>query len=204
MSHSRTLLLTLLLQPARAVFISQWANCLSPSINATDPIQLQWVPLYVGTVFATSDTGHKLTVTVWGNVSGTYQTTDTTDANFTATEILRDPFPTSVAKITTLHSEIDVLTYEPYSASLNFCDDALINATCPLGPVTDTTDMYVFPRSFDANLFYPLMKARKGKRRKAFEEAELWMEATFAPPFSLQELVQALYAAARTFRFASP
>ncbi|PSR90458.1 hypothetical protein BD289DRAFT_366051, partial [Coniella lustricola] len=141
MSHRHALLLTLLLQPARAVFISQWSNCLSPSINATDPIQLQWVALFVGAVFETSDAGHNLRVTVWGNVTGSYVTTDTTNANFTADMIMRDPFPTTAAKITTLQSQINVLTYEPYLANFDFCDDALINATCPLGPVLDTSNL---------------------------------------------------------------
>lgn len=145
--------LSLLLRPTAAVLIDQWTNCLPESVTKSDPAQLQWVPLYVGAEFGNEDVAHKLRVTVWGNVTGSYDPSvalpawndpSWTDASVTAGKIVDNPFPTTAARLTTLHDKIDVLTYEPYSASFDFCQDALTNATCPLGPVFNTTDLYVF------------------------------------------------------------
>lgn len=149
---SLLVVLSLFLQPAAAVLIEQWTNCLSQPSNKTAPPRLQWVPLYVGAEFG-SDTNRTLRVTVWGNVTGSYDPSVTlpawndpiwNDPNVTDGKIVRNPFPLSAAKLTTLRDKIDVLTYEPYAADFDFCDDALTNASCPLGPVFNTTDMYVF------------------------------------------------------------
>lgn len=144
-------ILTLFLQPAVAVLIQQWTNCLSDSVTLSDPKELQWVPLYVGAEFEHDSATRNLRVTVWGNVTGSYGGVSLPawddpkwdDANFTDGKIQRNPFPTTAAKITTLHDKIDVLTYEPYSADFDFCDNALINATCPLGPVFNTTEVLI-------------------------------------------------------------
>lgn len=149
---SLLMVLSLLMQPAIAVLLQQWTNCLSDSVTMSDPKVLQWVPLYVGAEFGNDNSSHNLRVTVWGNVTGSYDTSVTLPAwddpewsnpNFTDGKIVRNPFPTTAARLTTLHDTVDVLTYEPYSADFDFCQDVLTNASCPLGPVFDTTDMYV-------------------------------------------------------------
>lgn len=146
------MVLSLLMQPAVAVLLQQWTNCLSDSLTMSDPKGLQWVPLYVGAEFGSDNSSHTLRVTVWGNVTGSYDTNvalplwddpEWSNPNFTDGKIVRNPFPTTAARLTTLHNTVDVLTYEPYSADFDFCQDVLTNASCPLGPVFDTTDMYV-------------------------------------------------------------
>lgn len=158
MSRATSLLMVVsLLQPAAAVLIDQWENCISQPSNKSAPQRLQWVPLYVGAEFG-GDPTHTLRVTVWGNVTGSYDPSVTLpawndpawdDVNNTDGKIVRNPFPLSAAKLTTLRDKIDVLTYEPYAADFDFCDDALTNASCPLGPVFNTTDMYVSASSPD-------------------------------------------------------
>lgn len=163
---SLLVVLSLLLQPAASVLIEQWSNCLPEPANASEPKQLQWIPLYVGAEFGNHDSTHTLRVTVWGNVTGSYDTSVALPAwddpswgnvTFTDGKIVDNPFPTTAAHLTTLHDTIDVLTYEPYAADLDFCHDALTNASCPLGPVFNTTDMYVFSLPLDRTLHESLM-----------------------------------------------
>ncbi|KAF3762303.1 hypothetical protein M406DRAFT_293954 [Cryphonectria parasitica EP155] len=144
-------ILSLLVQPTVAVLIQQWTNCLGASVTQSEPLQLQWVPLYVEAGFEHNDSSHNLKVTVYGNVTGSYggvslppsTSDDWNNPNFTDGKILRNPFPTTAAKITTLHDTIDVLTYEPYAADFDFCASALFNGVCPLGPVFDTTNIEI-------------------------------------------------------------
>lgn len=141
------------LQPVLAVLLHNFENCLPTSTKLGQPPSLQWIPLYVGATFDNKNPTHNLRVTVWGNVTGAYNPTTVTlpawdsdewsDANFTDGKILDDPFPTSANLLTTLHSKVDVLTYEPYSSNFDFCNGSLTNASCPLGPVFNTTDMCV-------------------------------------------------------------
>lgn len=145
---SLLMVLTLLLHPAAAVLLQQWSNCLSEDVTMSDPKALQWVPLFVGAEYEQNDAGHNLRVTVWGNVTGAYNTSVTlpawddpawSDVNFTDGKIVRNPFPLTAARLTTLHDRVNVLTYQPYAEDFDFCDQALTNASCPLGPVFNTT-----------------------------------------------------------------
>lgn len=148
------LCLSLLSQPAAAVLLNKFDNCLPESTKDSDPLELQWIPLYVGATFDTKNKSHNLRVTVWGNVTGAYNPTagpelppwdsdDWSNPNVTDGKIVDNPFPTSANFLTTLHSKIDVVTYEPYAADFDFCKDALTNASCPLGPVFNRSEMYV-------------------------------------------------------------
>lgn len=136
-----------LVQPAAAVLLTNWQNCLDDGIKYSDPRELQWDPLYVAAQYERGDVARTLRVTVWGNVSGSYggvslppwDSAQWDDTNFTDGKIVRNPFPTTAARLTTLHDRVDVLTYEPYSADFDFCQDALTNRSCPLGPVFNTT-----------------------------------------------------------------
>ncbi|KAJ9157384.1 Integral membrane protein [Pleurostoma richardsiae] len=132
----------LMLPPALGVLVP-FENCLSESYRDNDPTPLQWVPLYVDASFGLEEPIHKLKITMWGNVTGSFtnvtlpssDSSDWSDPNKTDGKILEEPQPDSEhPKLTTLHSKIDVLTYEPYSYDSNFCADSLVNATCPLGP----------------------------------------------------------------------
>lgn len=146
--------LSLVLQPAAAVLLNKFDNCLPDSTKYSDPLELQWVPLHVGAIFDIKNKSHNLRITVWGNVTGTYNPTaapelppwtsdDWSNPNVTAGKIVDNPFPTTANFLTTLHSKIDVVTYEPYSADFDFCKTALTNASCPLAPVFNTTEMCV-------------------------------------------------------------
>jgi hypothetical protein len=146
------LCLSLLLRPAAGVLLNKFDNCLEESIKDSNPRELQWVPLYVGATFDTTNKSHNLRVTVWGNVTGAYNPTaspalppwnsdDWSNPNVTNGKIVANPFPESAAKLTTLHSKINVVTYEPYKADFDFCKDALTNASCPLGPVFNTAEI---------------------------------------------------------------
>lgn len=62
-------LLSLLVQPTTAAFIT-FQNCLDPNIINSNPLELQFIPLYVNAHFNSSDQAHNLNVTIYGNVSG--------------------------------------------------------------------------------------------------------------------------------------
>lgn len=146
--------LSLLSQPAAAVLLHKFDNCLPESTKSSNPLELQWIPLYVGATFDTKNKSHNLRVTVWGNVTGAYNPTavpplppwdsdDWSNPNVTDGKIVDNPFPDEANFLTTLHSKIDVVTYEPYAADFDFCKDALTNASCPLGPYFNRTEMCV-------------------------------------------------------------
>lgn len=135
-------------------------NCLDSNyIYSNQPegeAQLQWVPLHVEAVFDTEDPAHNLMVTVWGNVTGragsdalpAWNSTDWDDPNKVLNgKIQNEPdqsVPAAQRKVTTLHTKVDVLTYEPFVSNVNFCDN-LINGSCPLGPVFSNISTYVSP-----------------------------------------------------------
>jgi hypothetical protein len=127
-------------------------GCLSDSYRLFTPTPLQWVTQNVEVVFDTQHPGHNLRITMWGNVTGSRfnvtlpppDSPDWTNPNFTDGKILADPEPDAPQpKLTTLHSKVDVLTYEPWFQNTAFCNTSLTNATCPLAPVFNTSDMYV-------------------------------------------------------------
>ncbi|KAI0012158.1 integral membrane protein [Xylariaceae sp. FL0662B] len=143
------------LQPTRSVMIP-FDNCLPDSYLYTnkpqDEVQLQWIPMFVDAEFDTENPAHNLRVTVWGNVTGRVGTEplpppgspDWSDPKKVLQgKILDEPnpnLPATERKATTLHSKVDVLTYEPYTSNLNFCQN-IANASCPLGPVFNTTPL---------------------------------------------------------------
>ena len=141
-----TLISTFWITPASAVFI-EVQNCLGESYQGNTPYQLQFVPYFLWAVFNTTESTHNLAVQVWGDVKGSGPGASTTDhlpgsndtaywlSNSTDTyngKIADEPDPTSL-KLTTLFNKVTVLTYEPYSDAVDFCNQ-LVNGTCPLGP----------------------------------------------------------------------
>ena len=141
---------TLFICPAAAARVD-FRNCLSDTyVNNKNPVLLQWVPAYVDASFDTQSPDHTIRVTMYGNVTGTrtndplppWDSPDWLDPNKTDGKILRSPEPDSEKpKLTTLHSQIDVLSYEPWNTDTDFCNVSLTNATCPLAPVFNKTAM---------------------------------------------------------------
>lgn len=138
------LVLGVLCRPSNAAFIV-FENCLQESYVNNDPKPLQWVPAKVDASFDTVDPRHTLRITMWGNVTGSATKVALPPGNDTAYwgnpektdgKIVNEPEPSAPnPKLTTLHSKVEFLTYEPYANSSNFCKDSLVNASCPLAPV---------------------------------------------------------------------
>lgn len=150
-----TFLLALtLISPPSAVdcaFIN-FENCLDPGIQNSDPLQLQWIPLWVDAKFNRTSPAYNLNVTVYGNVSGQqvegrYPPPDSDqwdNENITFGKIANIG---SSGNYSTLLADFRVLTYDAYNAkSTQFCP-ALINGTCPLGPdfMGNDTNPYTLP-----------------------------------------------------------
>ncbi|KAI1498856.1 hypothetical protein F5X99DRAFT_420332 [Biscogniauxia marginata] len=158
-----------LIPPVAAVRIP-FENCLSYSYIYSNPdiprdqVQLQFVPLVVDAAFDTETQNHNLLVTVWGNVTGRVGSDPLPlpgSADWDNPElalngkIQDDPFPDAPSgqrKLTTLHPKVDVLTYEPYTANLNFCA-SIQNSACPLGPVFNTTPLNLPDEPYDLPSF---------------------------------------------------
>ncbi|KAI1132303.1 integral membrane protein [Nemania abortiva] len=127
-------------------------NCLSDGYISSNPTQLQFVPLVADAVFEANGDNHNLLVTVWGNVTGrvgdseipAWGSPEWDDPN--SQTALNGKIQNtiehglSVYNATTLHSTVDVLNYRPYSHDAYFCQ-SLINGSCPLGPVFNTTSL---------------------------------------------------------------
>ncbi|KAM0322849.1 hypothetical protein ACHAQA_009190 [Verticillium albo-atrum] len=148
---SRTLLLVLacflfLTRPAYAVRIP-FENCLPDSYKNNDPAPLQWEPLFVDARFDTTSDAHNLQVIVWGNVTGSHFEVDLPppgdprweDPTESDGKIVRIPSETN-SKVTALKTQVEMLTYRPFKAHEDFCNDKLVNASCPLAPVFNVTD----------------------------------------------------------------
>lgn len=158
------LLLALLAAPSRAVFIS-FDNCLDPSILDSQPLRLQWVPLFFDARFDPSDPDYPLDLALYGNVTGkqfneTYPPpsspswSDPSDALGKITNTGSDG-----KEYTTLFSKFDFLSYNAYNAPpVRFCAD-VVNGTCPLGPLfaadpTDPTQLHRFAVSHQFHSSY--------------------------------------------------
>lgn len=128
--------------PAMAVLLD-YDNCLSQTILESDPLQLQYVPLDVAVKFNLSDPLHRLSVTVYGNVSGTadrlvnyppVNDPSWKDPNSTVGKIV--DLSISNNKYTTLLTSFDVLNFVAFTNASQFCQ-SLTQGDCPLGPVFD-------------------------------------------------------------------
>jgi hypothetical protein len=135
-------LLGLLLPRSTAVFV-HFENCLPRSIVESDPVQLQFVPLNVSARFNTSDAGHNLNITIYGNVTGSATTMQLpsiddprwANPNETLGKIV--DLSTSNNKYSTLFANFGVLSYMPYEQrGIRFCE-TVVQGGCPLAPVFD-------------------------------------------------------------------
>lgn len=140
-----------------AAVLIPFENCLGPERIYTkqpDPSRVltQWVPQFVDARFDVNGAAHNLIVTVWGNVTGR-TTTDLlpppgspqwTNGNFTNGKIVDVDLsaPGTDQTTTALTSKVNVLTYTQYSSSEPFCN-SILNGTCPVAPVFNTTALCV-------------------------------------------------------------
>ncbi|KAG0152952.1 hypothetical protein PDIDSM_1911 [Penicillium digitatum] len=126
--------------PAAAVLLD-FENCISKTILESDPLQLQFVPTNVSVKFNLTNPLHPLTITVYGNVSGTvsrtahYPAPDSsvwTNPNWTDGKI-QDVSRTN-NKYSTLMTDLNVLSFTPFHNASRF-RDSVTQGTLPLGPV---------------------------------------------------------------------
>jgi len=129
-------------------------NCLSDGYSVTNKsipsgqLQLQFVPLVADAVFEPQGGNHNLLFTVWGNVTGRVGSATLpppgdpswNDDQAVLSGKIQNSIERPARNATTLHSTVDVLTYRPYSNDAYFCE-SIINGSCPLGPVFNTTLM---------------------------------------------------------------
>ncbi|PWY77061.1 integral membrane protein [Aspergillus heteromorphus CBS 117.55] len=136
------MLLVLLISwiPSTSAVLLDFDNCLSAAVVASNPRQLQFVPLDVSVIFNMQNSLYPLNITVYGNVSGT--------ANGETAPAPNDPswsnpndtvgkivdLDVSNDKWATLLSYVNVLSFLPYHDASRFCD-SVTQGSCPLGPV---------------------------------------------------------------------
>ena len=129
---------SLCVAPVQAVMVP-FENCLAESYTESVPKKLQFTPMFVDASFDASTDEHNLHFKVYGNVSGAYTNVNLPPPNDPAwsnpkfTDGKIENLPQPVFRYTTLYNKINVVTYQPFSQSLNFCDQ-LENGVCPLGP----------------------------------------------------------------------
>ncbi|QPH00113.1 hypothetical protein C2857_003334 [Epichloe festucae Fl1] len=134
----------LALTPVSAVRIKP-TNCLPESFQYQNPPFIQWVPIEADAKFDTKSDKHNFQYIVWGNVKGSLQRVDLPKPD--DREYWTNPDKTNGKIInsdnsengTTVKSSISMLSYVPWSHRSFFCGEALVNGTCPLPPVFNTT-----------------------------------------------------------------
>lgn len=124
-------------------------NCLDRSTLDSDPLRLQFIPMFVkASLDASTDSG--LDITIYGNVSGSESGQDYpspgdprwSDPAVTIGKII--DLDEANNKYSTLLARLDVLSFTPHSVEpTRFCD-TLTNGECPLGPLFNA-NKYVFP-----------------------------------------------------------
>lgn len=125
--------------PTNGAFIN-FENCLGPGILNGQPLQLQWVPLFVNAHFQT-ESPYTLNLTYYGNVSGQQiegpypppNDPSWNNPNITFGKIARVG-QRGNGNFSTLFSQAQVLNYNAWDARASqFCPH-LVNGECPLAP----------------------------------------------------------------------
>jgi hypothetical protein len=137
-----------ILSPAHAAFLN-FENCLEKSIVQSNPLQLQFIPMFFSASYDPASGPNPLNVTVYGNVSGLatdvpYPPPDSpqwTNPNDTVGKIT--DLSESNDKWSTLFTTINVLSFTPYNNVSRFCL-SVTQGDCPLGPVF-YANAYVLP-----------------------------------------------------------
>lgn len=123
-----------------AAFI-KFENCLDESVINSNPVQLQFKPLYFWAALESLTEAKNLNITVYGNVTGMatrelYPAPDDplwSNPNITTGKI--PELDVANNKLTTLLAGFDVLSFTPYIAPPSrFCDH-MVQGECPVAPV---------------------------------------------------------------------
>ena len=136
------LLLITMASSVQAAFIN-FANCLDDSILQSNPLRLQFVPMFFSAKYDPSDDPFPLDITVYGNVAGLSSSTPKqaypgpndpgwANPNVTVGKIVN--ISMSANKYSTLFINLDVLSFTPVNNITEFCP-SVTQGTCPLGPV---------------------------------------------------------------------
>ncbi|KEQ97803.1 hypothetical protein AUEXF2481DRAFT_63325 [Aureobasidium subglaciale EXF-2481] len=122
-----------------AAFIN-FDNCLDQNIRNSNPLHLQFVPLFVDVRFNTSASSHNLNLTIYGNVSGQATQGSYPPPDDPLWQNADDSFGKIVDispsnnRYSTLFQRYQVLTFDAYEAEPSrFCNSTL-NSECPLTP----------------------------------------------------------------------
>lgn len=145
------LLFGLVVAPTQAAKVP-FENCMDDLRN---PDQLQFIPGYVDAIFDLENASHTLMITVFGNVSGRMTQVELPpkgdpywdDDKQEEGKIAKQP---GGQNFTGLKHKIDVLSYEPWSQNIDFCDN-LNGWSCPLGPAFEANLYVLSYGSLDAN-----------------------------------------------------
>ncbi len=140
------LLVNILITPVQAVRVP-FENCLPKADRNKQGLErmLQWTPTYVDAKFDLQNDSHPLMVTVYGDVSGSMSQKELpppVDEKWNDNQSLLgkiENLPEPKTKYTGLKHIIGMLSYEPWSQNVNFCDN-LNGITCPLGPAFDADE----------------------------------------------------------------
>ncbi|KAG5926976.1 hypothetical protein E4U42_002754 [Claviceps africana] len=130
--------------PVSAVRVRS-TNCLPESFQNQNPPFIQWVPVEAEAKFDTRSNKHNFQYIVWGNVTGSLQRVKLPPPEdrdyWTNPDKINGKIINSdnSENGTTVKSAISMLSYTPWSHRSFFCGDALVNGSCPLPPVFNTT-----------------------------------------------------------------
>lgn len=130
--------------PVSAVRIRA-TNCLPESFQNQNPPFIQWVPVEADAKFDTKSEKHNFQYIVWGNVTGSIQQVQLPKPEdqdyWTNPDKINGKIINSdnSENGTTVKSSISMLSYMPWSHRSFFCGDSLVNGSCPLPPVFNTT-----------------------------------------------------------------
>jgi len=124
--------------PANGAFIN-FDNCLPTSVTKSNPLQLQWIPLFFDAKFNTTDGNYTLTTQIYGNVSGQQFAGSYPPADSPQWSNPKDTFGKiadvgTANKYSTLLADFTVLTYDAYNAKASQFCPSLVSGKCPLGP----------------------------------------------------------------------
>ena len=147
----RAFLLSLIVPSLVQCAFINFENCLSSNLIDSNPLLLQWVPLFLDVTFNTSNP-NSLVATSYGNVSGQQvegaypppSDPQWHDPNVTFGKIANIG---SAQKYSTLFADFKVLNYNAYNANASrFCPH-LVNGSCPIGPYfhANATNPYDLP-----------------------------------------------------------
>ncbi|EXJ83441.1 hypothetical protein A1O1_07064 [Capronia coronata CBS 617.96] len=150
-----------LTSPTQAAYV-EFRNCLDRSVISSNPRLLQFVPLNVSAVFNTSSPRHNFNITVYGNVTGKATAepypppTDPSWSNPNDTFGKIPDLSETNNKYTTLFTQLNFLSYTPWTAEPSRFCESVVHGSCPLGPAffVNSTDLDRLPAfSVDHDMF---------------------------------------------------